>query len=309
MRLSYTGALDVGLVRHEQQDAIDLPGDGGQEPWLLLLADGMGGAAGGAVASRLGLERIRQEFDRPADRDNPERALIRAMQAANQEVFAKAQAQPELAGMGTTLVALWVGRDQAFLAWVGDSRCYLWRGGSLRQLSHDHSWVAQQVAQGLLTPDQASQHHMRNVLTRAVGALAEVSPEMLTLELLPGDLLLLCSDGLHGVVPEAGIARSLAEGKPLEETAARLIELARRAGAPDNVSVVLARVDETSTANAAPGESTQTGRAPRERASTWLKALILGGALLAAAGAAWWGLAPEQPTAGRLQVFQLAPPR
>ncbi|MFH1059572.1 MAG: protein phosphatase 2C domain-containing protein [Pseudomonadota bacterium] len=307
MRLSYTGALDKGLVRAEQQDAIDLPGAGGREPWLLLLADGMGGAAGGAIASRLGLERIRQVFDRSSGENNPERALIRAVQAANQAVYEKAQAQPELAGMGTTLVALWVGRDQARLAWVGDSRCYLWRGGSLRQLSRDHSWVAQQVAQGLLTPAQAAHHTMRNVLTRALGAMAEVSPETLSLDLLPGDLLLLCSDGLHGVVPEAELARSLAAGKPLAQTAAGLIALARQAGAPDNVSVVLARVDETGSASAGPGETTQTGRVPRGRA--WLKALILGGALLAAAGAAWWGLAPEQTPANRPQALQPAPAR
>ncbi len=260
MRLEFTGLSHVGRVRKENQDAFLLP-PREAEPWLLAVADGMGGMAGGAVASRLALEVLAREVARALEGNQPwGAALRRAVEAANREVWRRAQAEPGLRGMGTTLVAALLGGRRLVAANVGDSRAYLLRGGELRQLSEDHSLVQQEVAQGLITPEQARTHAMKNVLTRAVGADEEVEVDLFSRELEGGELLLLCSDGLHGVLPDAAIREILLGTPRLEEAARRLVEAANQMGGPDNVSVVLARVEEVEPAEAEPGTDTQRRR-------------------------------------------------
>jgi|Deesub1362A_J573_1020465.scaffolds.fasta_scaffold01363_5 protein phosphatase len=264
MRLEFAGLSHVGRVRKENQDAVLLlPRD--TEPWLLAVADGMGGMAGGAEASRLALEVLTREVSRAlGEGDAWGAALRRAVEEANRAVWRRAQAEPALRGMGTTVVAALVGGRRMVVANVGDSRAYSLRGGELRQITEDHSLVQEEVAQGLITPEQARTHAMKNVLTRAVGAGEEVEVDLFSREVAAGEVLLLCSDGLHGVVPDAAVREILLGTPRLEEAARRLVEAANQMGGPDNVSVVLARVEEVDPEESEPGTDTQRRRAARQ---------------------------------------------
>ncbi len=253
--LGWAGQSDVGCVRGENQDAIRLPAPGWGGPGLplFILADGMGGMNGGSIASGLAVETALASFAAEQAR-GAQAALGRAFGQASQAILRRALQEPELAGMGTTLVALTVEDGQAVIANVGDSRCYRFRQGLLEQISLDHSLVQEQVRLGAITPEQAKTHHLRNVLTRAVGVREEADPDIFRERLRVGDLFLLCSDGLHGFVEETEIAGLLSRGGGEEAQAVGLIEAARRAGAPDNVSVVLVRV--ASLDDADPAEAT-----------------------------------------------------
>lgn len=245
----------MGLVRTENQDAVFLPPeDQGPVPGLFVLADGMGGVAGGRVASELATNTIPRVFATESRENGLERGLTAAISAAAEAVFQKSQETPDFRGMGTTVVAVALEPGRAVVANVGDSRCYLWRKGELTLVTHDHSVVMEMVDQGQITLEQAREHPMRNVLTRVVGNQPVVEVDLFSVELMPDDQLLLCSDGLHGPVSEELISAVIgAENGPRGKTRV-LVEEANRAGGPDNISAVLINIQD-------PGEMPEEARA------------------------------------------------
>jgi len=240
MRLSSFAGTDVGLARSGNEDS-HLRGR-----TVFAVADGLGGHQGGEVASAMAVEPLAALDGRAfADADEAAEALTAAIRAANQAILQRGRSDPELWGMGTTVTAAAVAHDRVLqLAHVGDSRAYLLRKGApLRQLTTDHTVVAEAVERGLLTRQQAASHPQRGVVTRAVGLDPDVLvdlPEPLELE--PGDQVLLCSDGLTEVVDDEQIAGVLAEQVDGGDACGTLIAAANRAGGPDNVTVVLLRV-------------------------------------------------------------------
>lgn len=232
MHVEAAGRSDVGRVRSHNEDRYaiqrDLPGGA----VLCLLADGMGGHAAGDVAATLAVEAALATFAERAD-------VASAVARANAAVVARSAAAGER-GMGTTLTCALVGPGAVQFAHVGDSRLYLLRDGALRQLSQDHSWVAEEVAAGRMTAEEARTSSRRNLVTRALGFDAAVAADEGTHPLAAGDTLLLCSDGVHGVVPEAELARACA--LPVEEAVAAIVDLANAHGGADNATAVVARV-------------------------------------------------------------------
>src|SRR5262249_33850694 len=236
---------DVGLVRSENQDfaAFTTPGEerrshpGGR---LLIVADGMGGHRGGATASRLATEVVKQQY-LGSETGDPAAALREALTRANARIHAEAQSNSDLRGMGTTTSALVLRNDQAWFAHVGDSRIYRVRGGEIEQLTEDHSLVASMVREGLLTTKEAENHPRRNVLQRSMGVAEEVEIDIRgPFAIQAGDVFVLCSDGLHGVVREEEIREHAS--LPLDEAADGYVKLALERGAPDNVTVLVARI-------------------------------------------------------------------
>jgi protein phosphatase len=236
---------DVGLVRSENQDygIYTTPSEereahpGGR---LLVVADGMGGHRGGATASRIAGETVKAQY-LGSEGDDIAAALKDSLLRANSRVFHEAQANPELRGMGTTTSALVVRDGNAWVGHVGDSRIYMVRNDEIKQLTDDHSLVATMVREGLLTKTEAENHPRRNVLQRSIGVSEQVEVDVrgpFALEV--GDVFILCSDGLHGVVKEEEM-REIAQ-KPLREAADSFIRMAIERGAPDNVTVIVARI-------------------------------------------------------------------
>ncbi|MGI8746962.1 MAG: PP2C family protein-serine/threonine phosphatase [Deinococcus sp.] len=229
---------DVGRQRHINQDAalmLDLPGGG-----LFAVADGMGGHAAGELAANLALDTLSSSF--LSGRGPVPERLANAVQAANLAVLRHAVG--EYVGMGTTLIALVVDRGAALLAHVGDSRAYLLRGGKLHRLTEDHSWVAEQVRLGQLTEAQARYHQWRSVVSNALGGEERVRLELYGFPLQRGDRLLLCSDGLSGVLDDSGLHRRLACGQDPDTTARALVDAANAQGGPDNVTAIIADIGQ-----------------------------------------------------------------
>jgi protein phosphatase len=228
---------DPGRVRQNNQDSFRIV----RELGLYMLADGMGGARGGARASLLAVEAVEESLTRSKHRDAA--ALLGAVEEANDLVLAEATRDPNLEGMGTTIVAALETRENDIaIASVGDSRAYVLHGGELRAVTQDQTWV-QEVGRGLGL-DEASlrTHPMRHVLTMAVGVGAAVRILYYAVELERGDLLLLTTDGLHGVVSEPEIKYILQDAAAsLESKCQHLMEAAHEAGSPDNVTVMLMR--------------------------------------------------------------------
>ena len=242
MRFRATATTDPGLRRSENEDAYLLDTEGG----LFCVADGMGGHAAGEVASRLAVEVLAREMARPDDGATLDARLRAAVAAANRAILETAERDPALAGMGTTLTALALARDDGgyTIAHVGDSRAYLFRRGKLSQLTADHTWVQQQVDAGLLTPEEARGHPFSSMLVRAVGIAADPEIDIIRGDLEPGDLILLCSDGLSGMVDDDEIASILARDLPLDDTARELAAAANRNGGADNITAILIRATE-----------------------------------------------------------------
>lgn len=239
---------DVGLVRSENQDfglyttpneeSVSHPGGR-----LLIVADGMGGHRGGATASRLAGETVKMQYLDSETTDIPV-ALRESLMRANARIFSEAQSNPELRGMGTTTSVLAVRGHLGWLAHVGDSRIYLVRDGHIKQLTDDHSLVATMVREGLLTSAEAETHPRRNVLQRSMGVSEDVEIDVRgPFELREGDTFILCSDGLHGVVKEPELLEI--STKSIEEAADEFLRRALERGAPDNVTVIVARVEVT----------------------------------------------------------------
>lgn len=236
LKLRSTGATDRGLIRSGNQDALHAG------TWLVAVADGMGGMAAGDLASSIAMQAVA-----PLDLATPEDALVAALrggiEVASERIRRAVEEDSERQGMGTTLTALLFARTGSCLALahVGDSRAYLFREGVLKQITRDDTFVQMLVDQGLITPDQAHSHPRRAVVTQALQG-GEVSPAYATMVPWPGDRWLLCSDGLSNVVRADTLAEVLAEHPDREACARRLIDLALRAGGPDNVTVVIADV-------------------------------------------------------------------
>ena len=226
------GLSDTGRKRRQNEDAYVC------EPPLFAIADGMGGAQAGEVASRLAAA----AFEEGAAAIRGEEGVATVVRAANTKIFERAVHDPAVAGMGTTATVAVVDEAAATvtIAHVGDSRAYLYRNGVLEQLTTDHSLVGELVRSGRLTEDEAAVHPHRSVITRALGTDADVEVDTLTLEAAPGDLVLLCSDGLSAMVRDEEIVRLLgsADGAP-RESAEALVSAANAAGGEDNVTVVL----------------------------------------------------------------------
>lgn len=230
----------VGLKRTANQDRFLLDQEG--ESILCAVADGMGGPAGGETASRIALERFAaavraEEF---ADAAAAGRYLERGAVTAHDEIRSVADSDPDLRGMGTTLVGLAVDRgERGSFVNVGDSRLYRMRRGELSRLSYDHSVVADLVRRGEITSEEAAVHPRRNVLTMALGVDHRLDPQVEGFTVEPGDIYLLSSDGLHGMISDRDIARILAADWTVEARCSSLVEAALDAGGSDNVTVVL----------------------------------------------------------------------
>ena len=230
--MAATLRTDIGKVRKQNEDAAWLD----EKRGVFAVADGMGGHLAGEVASALAIEAVRnmaKEY-----RDAGISPLKEAVAAAHASIWQHAQTHPECAGMGTTLSVLWRGGSYVYIAHVGDSRIYRLRDGALERITQDHSLVEELVRAGLITPEQARTHPRRNIITRALGTEGENEPDLLVTDIKKGDVFLLCSDGLNGMVADADIEQTLREND-LERAADRLIEQALEAGGRDNVTLVL----------------------------------------------------------------------
>ena len=227
-------ASSTGQVQRSNQDSVFV----GLTPQgaLALVADGMGGHKSGELASQKARDILITALARA--QKHPPLAIARAVQQANLDIFDYAEAHPESRGMGTTLTVVLLDDHVALIGHVGDSRAYLIRAGKIRQLTRDHSWVAERVRQGLLSDAEAKQHQWRNIITNAVGTRPELTLELSALILQLGDRLLLCSDGLTLLLADE-LLLQLAGSAPPEEAVAELVRRADERGSPDNVTAAL----------------------------------------------------------------------
>ena len=249
MRITSAGITNVGMKRQNNEDNYLI----NDEVGIYVCCDGMGGHAGGEYASQIAvttveevLANIRDEgvegADDSTDDQITQEKIKYAIRLAGKRIFERAQADPEFRGMGTTAVILLFRNGMAYLAHVGDSRGYLIRGGEITQRTEDHSWVNEQIKAGLITPETAKHHRFRNIITRSLGFQEEVEIDTQVLRAEPGDLYLLCSDGLSNLIDE-GEMRDLLVEKSFQEVARDLVDTANARGGDDNITVVIARVD------------------------------------------------------------------
>lgn len=239
MKIEVWAQTDVGLKRDINQDAILVD----QEINLYIVADGMGGHKGGEVASALAVETVQDVVSRRRHdtKLSPRKTLQEAYREASSRIHHKSTFEsPELMGMGTTMVLLWESRGRIYIGNVGDSRAYMFRERNLWQLTEDHSLINEQVRAGVISEEEAPHVVGRNVITRSVGFERDVMVDILEREPQSGELYLLCSDGLSGLVPAERISAILA-GSPVEEVVPKCIKEAKAAGGDDNISVILMR--------------------------------------------------------------------
>jgi len=253
---------------------------------LFVVADGMGGAQAGEVASRLAAETFARGL--PNDGTSEQRLEVR-VRDANTRIHELSQQDRSLNGMGTTITAAYLDGDELTLAHVGDSRAYLLRDGELSRLTRDHTLVEELVRRGELTEDEAAEHPQRSIITRALGPEPDVDIDLRTHRAQPGDVVLLCSDGLTGMISEQDVAEILSRARSLEHAGNQLVQAANEAGGRDNITVVLFRLDDqAATASHAdrarqdPPATRSAPRGSRERATQPLPRKVK---LLAALGA------------------------
>lgn len=240
----FAARSDVGLVRENNQDS------GYAGPHLLVLADGMGGPAGGDIASSIAVGHFAplDTDDHPAEHMLP--LLRRALNDAHEELVERSQVDPKLRGLGTTCIALMRSGSKLAMVHIGDSRAYVLRGDTLTQVTQDHSFVQYLVQTGQITPEEAETHPQRSVVLRILGdSESDVVPDESLREAVIGDRWLLCSDGLSGVVSADTIIETLASIEDPGECAEELITLALRGGGPDNITVVIADIVESGTSD------------------------------------------------------------
>lgn len=249
------GVTDIGCIRQSNQDALAVLNDFN----LWVVADGMGGHAGGEVASQLTVEAIEAYFrlqSRSAKslmelETVPTTILQASIASANQAIQNRAKEQTDLAGMGTTVVLLHISKHSPFvatIAHVGDSRAYLLRGSTIIPVTQDHTFVEDQIKLGILSPEQTLDHPMRHIITKAVGLNQTADPDVSTHHLLPDDRFLLCTDGLSKMMGTEKIIQIIqsTEGKSLEAVCQALVSEANHLGGEDNVTVVLVSYQESS---------------------------------------------------------------
>jgi serine/threonine protein phosphatase PrpC len=252
LRVDVAELTDIGRRRAINQDNLarrvpEDPDELARNGALFVVADGMGGHAAGEIASTVAVQTISKVYFEAASGDVLQ-GLAQAIKRANETILSIAQENHEHAGMGTTIVVAVICQGILYVANIGDSRAYLIRNGRIRQLTEDHSWVADQVRAGLLTEEQARAHTHRNVITRSLGTQPSVIADVFVEPVRENDILILCSDGLHGYVDEQTIAEVVLMYPPAE-AAQRLVDLANDAGGSDNISVSIVHVSETAVAS------------------------------------------------------------
>ncbi|HXU45762.1 MAG TPA: Stp1/IreP family PP2C-type Ser/Thr phosphatase [Thermoanaerobaculia bacterium] len=247
LRVKACGLSDIGLTRVHNEDYFEID----PEHRLYVVADGMGGHSHGEVAAQIAVKAVRESVEKSAvdgvpagALDHGARRLKEAVRLAHDRVLRAIEQDASLAGMGTTVVGILLEDDRGAVAHVGDSRGYRMREGALEQLTQDHTWVHEQVVAGFLSKEQARSHPLKNVVTRALGGESEVAIDVREVEIAPGDLYLLCSDGLTTMLSDREIRDHLGSGKSLHETCRALVAAANASGGTDNVTVVLLGVEE-----------------------------------------------------------------
>ncbi len=299
--ITFAGDTHPGRMRRSNEDNFYLTPLSGsadhaaamRNGYLFIVADGVGGNRGGARAGEMAVNRVPAFYYHAANGD-PAHNLRVAFNGAAHEIVAEAVQNPDRASMSCTVVAAVVKDGAATIAHLGDARAYLWHGGALRPLTSDHTWVQMQVEKGTLTPEEALNHPDRNVITKSMGNPAFPEPTVTHTPLQPGDRLLLCSDGLSGVVPDAEIAAVLGRARDPGAATKELIDLANRKGGPDNVTAVVVQSGRALPA-AAPRRSNS---APLLLMLVVAAALMIGGILIFRPS----GNGPAEPTAAAVAI-------
>ena len=251
MQITMAGRTEVGCVRQHNEDNFLVQPDLG----LFVVADGLGGHAAGEVASRIVVEKISQFIEHTAEQDRTwpvdydvnlsydGNRLKTALLLADLGILSDIKSNPERESMGSTVVACLVEEDRVTMVHVGDSRAYLLNNSGIRQVTRDHSWVAEQVASGVLTPEEARRHPFRNVITQALGNGGDLDMAVQEFRVQEMDRILLCSDGLSGMVQDQDIWKIVHETPDIDEAADKLIVMAMDNGGEDNITVVIVAFD------------------------------------------------------------------
>lgn len=237
---------DIGSCRQENQDNYCAQQLTNGTAWGIV-CDGMGGANGGRIASHIATDSMLRYFQKQlhtmtAGEEKP--FIMHGFDITNRAVYEKATSDPEMLGMGTTGVCVYVAKGMAHVVHAGDSRAYLFHGGVIRQLTRDHSMVQQLVDSGQITREQAAQHPQKNLITRALGVASSIVPEYSRCEVVAGDILLLCTDGLTNMIPDTEISLLLQE-TPFFDAPSVLVDRALQGGGQDNITVMLMGVEGT----------------------------------------------------------------
>jgi serine/threonine protein phosphatase PrpC len=252
MKTLYSGQTDIGRMRPFNEDRflcleLRVPAAGRDPRVLLAVADGIGGHAAGEVASTMAVEILKEDVSRQGAARGGDALTVKVLEEsflkANREIFQRAAQSAELRGMGTTLVAALIDGNRSIAANVGDSRLYLVREAAMSQISHDHSWTAEQQRGRGLTAEDISRSPFRNMVTRSIGYTETILVDTFAVELRTGDALLLCTDGLHGQLTDHDILKIIRKRRDPEDAAAALLKAANKAGGRDNITAVVARID------------------------------------------------------------------
>jgi PPM family protein phosphatase len=238
MKIKAFGISDVGLKRTNNEDAFAVR----PESAFCVVADGMGGAAAGEIASRIFVDTAQEVLTDSGSVDVMAERVKGAFTLANKRMLDHVAVKPDHAGMGCTAEILAVTDDEVVIGHVGDSRTYRLRSGELKQLTLDHSLVQEQLNKGIISEAEARTHPMRNVILRAVGVRETVELDILKGKGIPGDIFLLCSDGLTDMIDDTQVLSCMGQGQDLEAIADRLVGSAKAAGGKDNITVVLVKL-------------------------------------------------------------------
>jgi protein phosphatase len=248
MSLRLAWATDAGLHRENNEDSVLVWENRAGIEALLVVADGMGGHAAGQLASSITIQVLTEELERDGGSGCDPARLHNAFRKANSAVFKASKEVPDAAGMGSTLTVVAIDKGQLGLLNVGDSPAYLFRSGSVQMISEDHSWPAEQARLGLITSEEARDHPYKHRLTRAVGVWEEVVDYTAAVALMDGDMVVLCSDGVESAGVEVDEVQRFLATDDLERALEEIIATCRDRGAPDNITVAVARVGEGSSA-------------------------------------------------------------
>ena len=242
--MQYYGKTDIGMHRKENQDRIEIPNEKNNFK-LFIVADGMGGANAGGVASQMAIEYVKNSIidgieKTGYERDKLEELLRKAIVDANRYVYNKSKGNSEYEGMGTTISVALVVKNKVYIGHIGDSRIYRIRKHIMRQLTKDHSYVQELLRNKTITREEAENHPQKNILLKVLGCEPEIEPDIMVKGFIKDDILLLCSDGLTNMIDKDDIHEMISDGKHnLKETCTNLISCANNNGGYDNISVIL----------------------------------------------------------------------